>query len=182
LPTPGITECGRCMQHRPSYDAVIAALEYAAPVDYLVTDLKYRRNLAGARTLGFMLAAAIEAEPYPDIVLPMPMAPSRLRERGFNQAAEIARYICSQYGLSASHNIARRNVAGAPLASLPWRERARNIRGAFECKADLSGKTIAVVDDVLTTGSTLEELASVLKHAGARRVTGWIAARTPSRR
>ena len=180
--TATASQCGRCIQRRPNYDRAVAALEYVSPVDHLVTGLKYSRDLSAARALAFMLARVLEREPYPDIVLPMPIAPNRLRERGFNQAEEIARYACAEFGLDVSHGLAQRSTAGLPQASLPWRERVRNVRGVFRCDADVSGKTIAVVDDVMTTGATLDELAAVLKRAGAQTVVGWIVARTPSHR
>jgi ComF family protein len=181
-PAPSATECGRCLQRRPAYDQVIVALDYLSPVDFLVADLKYSRNLAAARALAFLLAQLLEREPYPDIVLPMPIAASRLRERGFNQASEIARHACAVFGLRVSERLAQRTAANQSQTALPWRDRARNVRGAFRCETDLTGKTIAVVDDVITTGATLNELASVLKRAGAEKVIGWIAARTPPQR
>lgn len=181
-PTPSATECGRCLSRRPRYDYVISALDYIAPVDYLVADLKYARNLAAARALAFPLASRLVREPYPDFVLPMPIAASRLRERGFNQAAEIARHACAEFGLNLSQQLATRVSARASQATLPWSDRARNVRGAFRCDRNLSGKTVAVVDDVITTGATLNELASVLKRAGAQQVVGWIVARTPPQR
>lgn len=181
-PTATASHCGRCIQRRPNYDHAVAALEYISPVDHLITGLKYSRDLSAARALAFGLARVLEHEPYPDIVLPMPIAPARLRERGFNQAEEIARYACAEFGLSVSHAIAQRTSAGSPQASLPWRERAKNVRGVFSCNANVAGKTIAVIDDVLTTGATLDELAAVLKRAGAHSVIGWIVARTPSHR
>jgi ComF family protein len=176
------SQCGRCIQRRPNYDHAIAALEYVSPVDHLVTGLKYSRDLSAARALAFMLARILEREPYPDIVLPMPIAPARLRERGFNQAEEIARYACAGFGLKVSRGVAQRSSSVLPQASLPWRERARNVRGVFRCDTEVTGKTIAVIDDVLTTGATLDELAAVLKRAGAQSVVGWIVARTPSHR
>jgi len=181
-PAPSATECGRCIKRRPNYDYLIAALEYVAPVDFLVADLKYSHNLAAARALAFPLAMRLDQQPYPDIVLPMPIATSRLRERGFNQAAEIARHTCAEFGLGLSHRLAQRVSAGVSQTSLPWRDRERNVRGAFRCQADLTGKTVAVIDDVVTTGATLNELAHVLKRAGAERVIGWIVARTPPHR
>lgn len=181
-PTATASQCGRCIQHRPNFDHAIAALEYSSPVDHLITSLKYSRDLAAARALAFMLARVLENEPYPDIVLAMPIAPDRMRERGFNQAEEIARYACAEFGLDVAHGIAKRASAGSPQASLPWRERAKNVHGVFRCNSDVAGKTIAVVDDVLTTGATLDELAAVLKRAGAQAVVGWIVARTPSQR
>ncbi len=178
--TPGATQCGRCLTRPPAYDRVVVALDYVSPVDFLVWDLKYSRKLAAARVLAYPLAKLLEQEPYPDIVVPMPIAPSRLRERGFNQASEIARHACGGFGIRVSERIARRSTARLSQTALPWRDRARNVRGAFACDTELGGKTIAVVDDVLTTGATLHELAMTLKTAGAEKVIGWIAARTPA--
>lgn len=180
--TPSPSLCGRCIKHPPKYDYVVSALDYVAPVDYLVADLKYSHNLAAARTLAHLLALRLDREPYPDIVLPMPIAASRLRERGFNQAAEIARHACAEFGLRLSPNIAQRISAGVSQTSLPWADRARNVRGAFRCQTEIAGQTVAIVDDVITTGATLNELAAVLKRAGAGEVVGWIVARTPPQR
>jgi ComF family protein len=180
-PTPNASLCGRCISRPPRYDHVVSALDYATPADYLVAQLKYSRNMAAARALASTLASRLDSEPCPDIVMPMPIADSRLRERGFNQATEIARHACSPFGLRISHGIAQRISAGVSQTALPWSDRARNVRGVFRCQADLSGKTVAVVDDVITTGATLNELATVLKRAGAARVVGWIVARTPPR-
>jgi ComF family protein len=181
-PTATATYCGRCIQRRPQYDYAVAALEYASPVDHLIAVLKYSRDLSAARALAFMLARVLEHEPYPDVVLAMPIAPTRLRERGFNQAEEIARYACAEFGIRVSHGIARRTSARSPQASLPWRERAKNVRGVFTSDNAVAGKTVAVIDDVITTGATLNELAAVLKRAGAKSVTGWVVARTSPNR
>lgn len=180
LATPAAAPCGQCLRKRPDYDYIIAAMDYAPPADILVTQLKYARNLAAARALAAPLARLLEHEAYPDFVLPMPIAASRLRERGFNQAAEIARHACADFDVRIAHGLAQRLTAGASQTALPWRDRARNVRGAFRCEADLTGKTVAVIDDVLTTGATLNELARTLKRAGAAKVVGWIAARTPA--
>lgn len=180
VPVPVATGqvCGRCLRKAPRYAHVAAALEYAFPVDSLVQRLKYAADLTCARPLAAALASAIEHEPYPDLVIAMPIARQRLAERGFNQAAEIARLACSEFGLRLKTGVARRERAGTPQASLPWKERAKNVRGVFACDADLSGMTVAIVDDVMTTGATLDELAGVLRRAGAKSVTGWICART----
>lgn len=174
--------CGRCLSRPPKYDRVKAALEYAHPVDALIVALKYRRSLEAARPLAYCLAQAMEQEDYPDLVIPMPIAPQRLAERGFNQAAEIARLACAEFGIVCTSDIVRRVRGSVAQASLPWGERHKNVRGAFESSATLSGMAIAVVDDVLTTGSTLDELAGVLKKRGARSVTGWVVARTLAQR
>jgi ComF family protein len=176
-PTPGSQTCGRCLQHPPQFDRVVAALEYAHPADALVCSLKYQGSLGSARPLAYGLADALEQEPYPDLVLPMPLAAERQAQRGFNQAAEIARHVCREFGIPTTISAVHRVRAGVPQALLPWKERARNVRGVFRCTSDLSGMRVAVVDDVLTTGATLDALAAELKRAGARDVVGWIAAR-----
>jgi ComF family protein len=180
-PTPEGRTCGRCLQRAPRFDRVVAPLEYAHPVDALVQSLKYRAGLASARPLACALADALESEPYPDLVLPMPLAAERLAQRGFNQAGEIARLVCREFGLSATEELVQRVRAGPAQASLPWKERARNVRGVFRCETNLAGKRLAVVDDVLTTGATLDAVAAELKRAGAQEVVGWIAARTVAR-
>ena len=92
---------------------------------------------------------------------------------------EIARRIGAEFGLKITASGCRRTRESVPQASLPWKERAANVRNSFACELDLEGKTIAVVDDVLTTGASLNELAVTLKRRGAREVWGWIVARTP---
>ena len=180
LPNPTGDRCGRCVSRAPRFDRVVASLSYEYPANHLVQGLKYGGNLACARALASCLAAALDDEPYPDMIVPMPLAPGRLAERGFNQALEIARLVASEFGVTVVSDACRRTREAAPQAQLPWKERARNVRKAFACDIDLSGKRIAVVDDVLTTGSTLGELALTLKRAGAVEVTGWIVARTPA--
>jgi ComF family protein len=178
LPTPDSGTCGRCLRRSPAYDHVACGLRYEFPASALVLGLKYRSGLAFARPLAARLAQTLEHEPYPDLVLPMPLTPARLAGRGFNQAAELARLVAAEFGLRLSTTAASRSRDGPAQASLPWKERARNVRGAFRCDVDLEGKSVAVVDDVMTTGATLNEIATVLKRRGACRVTGWIAART----
>jgi ComF family protein len=108
----------------------------------------------------------------------MPLHPERLAQRGFNQAVEIARSLARRTGLAVRPRGARRVKHTAPQAELPYEERERNVRGAFACDLDLSGKCVAVVDDVMTTGATLNELARVLKRAGAARVENLVVARS----
>jgi ComF family protein len=153
---------------------------YEFPVTVLIQGLKYRGNLACARPLAAGLAEALEKEPYPDLVIPMPLARARLARRGFNQAMEISRRVAAEFGLDISLDVCRRTREGAAQAALPWKQRATNVRNAFVCDFDVNGKSVAVVDDVLTTGATLDELALTLKRRGAREVIGWIAARTPA--
>ena len=175
LPSPGAMLCGRCLSEPPHYDATVAALRYEFPADTLVLALKFRGELALAALLAGLLAARIREAA--DCVVPVPLSRSRLRARGYNQAVEIARHLGR--GAPALDACAR-SREGAPQSELPWSERRRNVRGAFECRRLLAGATVAVVDDVMTTGATLNELARVLKAAGAQRVVNWVVARTPA--
>jgi len=111
-------------------------------------------------------------------MIPLPLSAQRMKERGFNQAQEIARPLARQYGVPLLAESCVRVRDSAPQASLPWKERQANIRHAFECRIDLTGKRVAVIDDVMTTGATLNEFARVLKLHGAVWVENWVAART----
>ena len=176
LPSPGSAVCGRCLADAPHYDATIAALAYRFPADTLVHSLKFRGQLALAPLMGDLLIEAIR-EPI-DLVVPVPLSRERLRERGYNQAAEIARHVAKARRVRLELTIIARERNTQAQADLPWSERARNVRGAFRCERSLDGAAIAVVDDVMTTGATLAELAATLKRAGAARVVNWVIART----
>jgi ComF family protein len=176
LPLTSAAVCGACLDRPPSYDSVSAAYAYAFPVDALIHAYKYGGDLS----LAPLLASALVRAPRPavDAIIPMPLAPARLRERGFNQAHELARYLGRVLRLPVVANGCRKVTETPPQAALPWKERARNVRGAFVCDVDLAGLRVAIVDDVMTTGATLNELARNLKHAGALHVSGWVVART----
>ena len=171
--------CGECLRKPPAFDRVVSAVSYAFPVDAAIQRLKYGLDLALVPPLAALLARAVSAGPRPDLLLPMPLGPARLRERGFNQAAELARYVAVALDLPLSLEASRRTRETAPQTSLPFDERARNIRNAFAAGPSVAGLHVAVVDDVLTTGATLDALATALRRAGAREVPGWVLARTP---
>src|SRR6266705_333512 len=116
--------------------------------------------------------------PEVDLIVPMPLHPKRLAERGFNQALEIARGLARYRGTPIEPRGVLRVKDTPPQTELPYEDRARNVRGAFLCELDLSGASVAVLDDVMTTGATLNELARVLKRAGANRVENLVIART----
>jgi ComF family protein len=176
LPTRDGRLCGACLSHPPRFDAVTAAFVYDWPLAPLIHHYKYAGNLALARLFARALATRVAGTV--DLIIPMPLAPLRLRERGFNQALEIARVVSRATGIALAPTACRRVRESAPQASLPWKERAKNIRGAFVCDMDLHGKRVAVVDDVLTTGATLNELARNLRKAGVVEIQGWVVART----
>lgn len=174
LASPRGALCGRCVVRAPHYDATIAALAYEFPADALVQALKFRGELALSPLLGGLLAEKVRSQPV-DHVIPVPLSAKRLAQRGYNQAAEIARHA---YPRALELGLCVRERDTPAQAALPWAERKRNIRGAFRCTRSLFGASVAVVDDVMTTGATLDELAAALKRAGAERVVNWVVART----
>jgi ComF family protein len=176
LPVTAGNRCGECLSHAPAYDHVCAPFTYAFPADALVQALKYRGMLAIAPLFGSAIADSLDERP--EAIIPMPLAGTRLRERGFNQAQEIARHVAKITGIPLLPHACRKVRDTAPQAALPWKARAKNVRRAFVCDEDFTGRHVAVVDDVMTTGATLNEIARNLKQAGAARVTGLIVART----
>jgi ComF family protein len=175
-PTAEGRVCGACLSEPPRFDRVSAAFAYAWPLAPLIHHYKYAGNLALATLLAQALGARLAGDA--DLIIPMPLAPQRLRSRGFNQALEMARVVSRMTGVPLAPAACRRVRDTAPQTALPWQERARNIRHAFACDADLSGLRVAVIDDVLTSGATLNELARNLRRAGAIEVHGWMVART----
>ncbi len=177
LPSVGAGICGACQAHKPYFDATVAAFQYAFPIDRLVQALKYRHQLALA---AWFAEAMLERGPPPgrhDLLLALPLAKSRLASRGYNQALEIARPLAHRLSLPLPTGLCRRSIDTPPQASLPWRARQRNVRGVFEAERDLTGKSVLVIDDVMTTGASLNELARTLKKHGAVRVDNWVVAR-----
>ena len=182
LPGADASVCGRCLLHPPPFAATVAAFVYAFPVDRLLQQLKYGGRLAFAEWAAAQLAAAAafpvrgETE-CPERIVAIPLAAARQRERGFNQAHEIAVRVAAMLGIRVARPL-QRIATGVPQAALPWSARAKNVRGAFACRTDLDGARIALVDDVMTTGATLAEAAATLRRAGAARVECWVVART----
>ncbi len=176
LPLPDGHICGACLAHPPRYDSTTAVFAYAFPVDALIQRFKYGGSLAIGPLLSDVLGSTV-AEPA-DLIIPMPLSPQRVRERGFNQALEIARGVGRITGIPVVADACRKIVETRPQAALPWKERTKNIRGAFVCDADLSGARVAVIDDVMTSGATVNELARNLRRAGAAHISAWVIART----
>lgn len=174
-PTPDGDTCGHCLKEPPAFERTHALFTYGFPVDSLVQRLKYAENLVIAPLLGALLAEHVANKP--DIWLPMPLHTNRLKERGFNQAVEITRELSQATGIAMQPAWASRTKDTPPQAGLKREARRNNMRGAFSCKIDVSGLHIGIVDDVMTTGSTLDALAETLKQAGAKEVSCLVVAR-----
>lgn len=174
-PSPGGAVCGACLRHPPAFDATRAAFRYGFPVDRLVQLLKFGHRLPVADFLARSMLAA--GRPAGDCLVPVPLSRRRLAERGFNQALEIARRLARETGLPLMPRACLRSLDTPPQSALPWKARRANVRRAFECQADFSGRSVILVDDVMTSGATLDELATVVRLHGASGVTCWVAAR-----
>lgn len=172
--------CGACLHRPPHFDATLAVADYAPPIDALVLALKFGHRLELAPVLGALLADRAAAHlAAPDALVPLPLSLERAAERGFNQSLEIARAIARRLDWPLDPRLLVRTRHATAQASLRLDARHRNIRGAFAVRHAVGGRHVAVVDDVLTSGSTLDETARVLKAAGAARVTNLVVARTP---
>lgn len=176
--------CGRCLREQPEYDATIALADYLAPVDGLVVALKFGHRLELAALLGRLLAERLAPVVHATTrLVPVPLAFERQAERGFNQAREIARAVQRQLRCTLLDGALLRTRHGAPQESLDADARRRNVRKAFAVASAhghaVRGAEVVVLDDVMTSGATLGEIARVLKQAGAARVTNAVVARTP---
>lgn len=175
---PGADICGRCLVSPPRFARTTALGDYAPPLDGMVMALKFGARLDLAALFGRLLAQ--RATPPADaVVVPVPLAHERLRERGFNQSLQIARAYCAASGARLAADRVRRIRHTPPQQALALDERRRNIRGAFEAAGDFGGRAVLVVDDVMTSGSTMDEMARVLVAGGASHVHALVVARTP---
>ena len=178
LPEVGV--CGDCQARRPHYDHAVIPFKYRAPVAEQIQTLKYHRQLRHADTLGAMICGRVwkESCPMPDVLIPVPLHPRRLRQRGFNQALEIARRIGGELGVEVRHSSLARIKNTVSQTGLGERQRRRNVKGAFHAAAAIRHAHVALVDDVVTSGSTADAAARALKRAGVETVSVWAAAKT----
>jgi ComF family protein len=178
-PTGGI--CGACLKKTPPFERCLAPLLYQHPVGELVSGLKFQQKLSHGRVMAALLLDYIEQEldEPPQLLIPVPLHKDRLRERGYNQALELARPLSRRLGIPLDYRSCRRIRSTKPQSALQIKERRKNVRGAFEIKGEIPARHVALVDDVVTTGNTVRELALLLKRHGVRRVDVWAVARTP---
>ncbi len=178
LPVPSGELCGHCLRHPPLFARTVAAFGYAFPLDKLVQAMKYGEQLALAHAFAHKMAQRIARGSLPDCIIPMPLHPAKLRERGYNQSLLLAAPIAREFSLELLPHACERVRDTAPQSSLPWKARKKNMRNAFICDVDLTGKRIALVDDVLTTGASLNALAEAVRQRGAVEIEAWVVART----
>ena len=172
--------CGRCIRREPPFDNLRAPWLYHGNTAELIRLLKFQKKLAAGRTLGLLLAQALESEQeMPQLLLPVPLHSQQLRERGFNHAAEITRSLSHALGIPWSTRLLSKQRPTAPQHGLNRRERLKNLRNAFHFQQNGDLRHVAVVDDVVTTGSTATEIARLLKREGVEKVSIWAIARTP---
>lgn len=172
------TYCGECQRHPPPYDRTLAPFRYGPPLDRLILDLKFNGRLAIAPLLGGLLAEAVagRADPLPTLLLPVPLHRQRLRERGFNQALLLADEVSRRWGIPVAADLCQRTQPTVPQARLSGAARRRNLRNAFACNDEVP-RHVAIIDDVMTTGTTVGALAKVLKKRGAEVIEVWCLAR-----
>ncbi len=176
--------CGACLRKPPPFTRAWAPFRYGHPLDLLETRFKFAGDLAAGRVLAGLLAerARRDRPALPDLIVPVPLHVSRLRERGYNQALELARPLARAIGVPLRHDLLLRRRATPPQTGLDARARRRNLAGAFELAAGTELPShVVLFDDVMTTGATLREGARLLRHRGARRVDVWALARAPRR-
>lgn len=174
------TICGSCLREPPPFTSCITALDYVEPWAALIRQFKFHQQVELAALFADLMREAASRADAPDLLLPAPLAPARLRERGYNQSWELARRL----GAPADASLLLRVRDTPHQADLPLAQRAGNVRGVFAVeplrRQELVGRVVTVVDDVLTTGATAAEMARTLLAAGAAQVRLWVLARTPS--
>ena len=178
LPIPGGETCGQCLQHPPLFTRATAVFGYTFPLDKLMQAMKYGEQLALAHAFAEKLAQRIDKTALPDCIIPMPLHPAKLRERGFNQSLLLAAGVARKLNVMLLRDACQRVRDTPPQSALPWKERKKNVRGAFCCDADLTGQHVALVDDVMTTGASLDALAEAVQKKGASKISVWVVART----
>jgi ComF family protein len=179
-PSQSAQVCGACLADPPHFDETVSAYRYAYPLDRLVQAYKFNANLGLLPLFATAIARAVnerDTQRRPDLVIPLPLAPKRLAERGFNQSALLGAQVSKALGTRFEARGMLRVRETPPQSGLNREARLKNVRGAFDCAHRLDGKHVAIVDDVMTTGATLSEAAKVLKKAGAIRVSAWVIAR-----
>jgi ComF family protein len=176
---PRDTRCGACINKQLPFDSCITALRYEPPFNRLISRLKFHQQLHLAEPLAKLLIERLDDQPErPELILPIPLHQRRLRERGFNQAHELGRVVARHYRIPLDSRLVKRTRETKAQSDLGEKERRRNLRNAFRVYGSLNGARVAILDDVITTGSTITEMSKTLRRSGAAVITVWALART----
>jgi len=180
LPLHAPGTCGACLQRPPPLAETHAVFVYGFPLDRLVPRFKFHNDLAAGRLLSELMLEGVSGLPKPSALVPVPLHDARLRQRGYDQALELAKPLARALQVPLLSEVLIRTRATAPQSELDAAARQRNLRRAFEVRADAAlPDHVALVDDVMTTGATLEAAAKRLRRAGVARVDAWVCARVP---
>ncbi|HTL14445.1 MAG TPA: ComF family protein [Thermomonas sp.] len=178
LPLPEAGTCGQCLQAPPPLDEVRAAFDYRFPLDRLLPRLKFHGDFAAGRVLAQCMADALQDAVRPQAILPLPLHRTRLRQRGYDQALELARPLARALNLPLLADALQRTRGTRAQSRLDAGARRRNLRGAFAVAPGIAlPGHVVLVDDVMTTGATLHAAARALRAAGVARVDAWVCAR-----
>ncbi len=169
--------CGKCQKNPPYYDSTLAPLLYKDAARTLLIELKFQEKLLNARIIAEIFTKLANIDPNPDLIIPVPLHSSRLRERGYNQSLEIAREITTISKIPIDWKNCERRINTARQSELPIKQRRTNVKGAFQSHRRFDNLHVVIIDDVMTSGSTVDELSKVLKKSGAKRVDVWVMAR-----
>jgi ComF family protein len=170
--------CGRCLSSPPAFDHTVAPYGYDDRLRYLISGLKFNRHHPNARLLGFLLAHNLKPSPNPpEAIIPMPIHPTRLKERGFDQTFEIAKAVTHHLKIPINPDLALRIRNTPHQIHLSAQQRRINLKSAFQITAPKRYRHVAILDDVMTTGTTCHELAQALKKSGVKKVEVWVCAR-----
>ena len=171
--------CGRCLKSPPSFDQVTAVFHYRHLIKHFVQQAKFNEQLPYLNLIGQLLVEQLKLSltDKPDMLIPVPLHRSRYLDRGFNQSREMAALIARELQIPLNETLVRRKKNSQAQVGLTAKERQKNVRGIFACDAPLNDQHIAIIDDVMTSGSTVNELARILKKSQAGRVDVWVFAR-----
>ncbi len=177
-PHSQIALCPDCVENPPAFDETLAPFVHHGTIRYLIIQLKFHSHYPSARLLGSLLADYLkQTAELPDCIIPVPLHKNRYRERGFNQSIEIARVLAKSLSVPLDLNSCQRHRDTAHQVGLSGDQRNDNMKNAFSVSPNFRAKHVAIVDDVMTTGSTVHELAAALKTAGCHRVQIWVCAK-----
>jgi ComF family protein len=172
--------CGHCLSHTPYFDQVYSPFLYSDALGFLIRQLKYQKKIHYARVLANLFIQQVEqldGFSLPDVLIPVPMHKQRLRTRGFNQALELSRELSAYFDVPIDYKSLSRHRNTPVQAGLTARHRQKNMKNAFSIQKTFDFKRVALIDDVMTTGSTVNEAAKILKQHGAAQVDIWTIAR-----